>query len=531
MERRRSRPAASTSALLSVLLLTAGACGPEGDGDGARGSTASSTSSAGVPDAADPTRVVEELRPRVRIAGRPDSARSLAERMEHHHVPGVSLAVIAGHEVAWARGFGVRAFGGGEPVDTTTLFLAGSISKPVFATGALRLVETGQLALDTDVNRSLESWKLPATRFTEDRPVTLRHLLSHTGGLTVHGFPGYGVDAPKPTVPQILDGVEPANTDPVRSDTFPGARFDYSGGGYTVAQLMATDVTGVPFPRLMERLVLAPAGMGHSTFRNPPPASHARRAASGHEERDTPVDGRYHVYPEMAAAGLWTTAPDLARWAISVARSWRGEDGVLRRETAREMLDPQVELGEGGLVQEGAWGLGPALTGRGDSLSFRHGGRDEGFVATMSMWPEPGLGLVVLTNGTSSELLGEIERAFARVYGLPGDDRIVKRLAPPDSVTLGGLAGRYEGTGPVAGLAAEVRREGDILRIEAPGFVTSRLLPEARDVFFDRGTGTEWRFVRPDGEPEGPATRLEILRPGSDTPWVAVRARDGDPAR
>ncbi len=531
----------SAAAVAVALALALAACGPSGEADGPRGADAGAADGtrapaggAGNPDAAaadraapDPARIVDELRPRVRIAGRPDPSFSLAERMERHRVPGVSLAVIDDHRIVWARGFGTREVGSGQPVDTATLFLAGSISKPVFATGALRLVETGQLTLDADVNRSLESWKVPETRHTRDRPVTLRHLLSHTGGLTVHGFPGYDVDAQLPTVPEILDGAPPANTEPVRSDTVPGARFTYSGGGYTVAQLVATDVTGEPFPDLMRRLVLEPAGMVHSTFRNPPPASRARRAAAGHERWDTPVEGRYHVYPEMAAAGLWTTATDLARWAIAVSRAYRGEDGLLSPETAREMLSRQVQVGEDAGVGEAAWGLGPALAGRGDSLSFRHGGRDEGFVATLSMWPATGRGLVVLTNGTSGALLGEIRRAFASLYGLPGPERIEKRLAPADSVTLAGLAGRYEGTGRVSGLTAEVRREGDALWVEAPGLVRGRLFPEGRDVFFDRSTGTAWRFVRPGGEPEGAATRLEVLPHGGDRPWVAERATEG----
>lgn len=532
----RSRPArrAGRAAVHGVLagVLALGACGLPGEERDA-GSAAAGVDAAGAaaPGTPDPARLASELRTRVRVDGGADSAFSLAERMEHHRVPGVSVAVIDDHRIVWARGFGTREVGRSQPVDTTTLFLAGSISKPVFATGALRLVETGQLALDTDVNRSLESWKLPESRFTADRPVTLRHLLAHTGGLTVHGFPGYRVDATIPTVPQILDGAGPANTGPVRSDTVPGAHFDYSGGGYTVGQLMATDVTGETFADLMERLVLRPAGMAHSTFRNPPPSTHVHRAASGHEAWGVPVEGRFHVYPEMAAAGLWTTASDLARWAISVSRSWRGEGGILERETAREMLRRQVRVGEDDAANAPGWGLGPALVGRGDSLSFRHGGRDEGFLATFSMWPELGRGLVVLSNGTSGELLAEIQRGFARLYGLPGPERVEKEVAPAGSVELAGLAGRYEGTGRAGGLVAEVRRRDGGLWVEVPGRLRGRLFAQGPGVFFDRETATEWRFERPGDEPDGDAVRLRVLRPGTDVPLVAERAEAAGPDR
>lgn len=484
------------------------------------------------PDAAvpDPSRVADELRPRVRIVGAEDPAHSLVDRMEHHHVPGASLAVIDDHRVVWARGFGVREHGRDAPVDTTTRFQAGSISKPVFASGALRLVEEGQLSLEADVTRFLNSWSLPRTRFTEDRDLTLRHLLSHTGGLTVHGFPGYPIDVPLPTVPEILDGTGAANTGPVRSDTIPGARFTYSGGGYTVAQLMATDVTGERFPELMRRRVLEPAGMSRSTFENPPPDVHARHAASGHEAWDTPLEGRFHVYPEMAAAGLWTTATDLARWAIAVSRSYRGEGGLLSPETAREMLTPQVEL-PGGDDPSAGWGLGPVLADSGEAMRFTHGGRNMGFVATMSMWPASGQGLVVMTNGTSDAFLAEVERAFGAVYGLPIAPRVERRVASRDPGELTGLAGRYASGGTTDRVVVEVRREGDVLRVEVPGLVRGRLYPEeGSDAFFDSETGTSWRFERPGDDSAEAATRLHMTLPGSEGAVVAERVerRSGD---
>lgn len=507
----------------TVLATAMAACGPAGDAAADRASGA---------DTPDPARIVEELRPRVRIVGEPDSGFTLAERMARHRVAGVSVAVIDDHRIAWAAGFGTRTAGEEQPVDTATLFQAGSISKPVFATGALRLVEEGELSLDGDVGRHLTSWRLPPSRFTEGREVTLRQLLSHTAGLSVHGFPGYDRDAEIPTVAQVLDGTGPAHTEPVRSDTFPGARFSYSGGGYTVAQLAATEAAGEPFPALMRRLVLAPAGMARSTFENPPPDSLLGRMASGHEETDTPTRGRFHVYPEVAAAGLWTTAPDLARWVLDVAASWRDGGGVLSRASAREMLSSQVEPPRDGVVAEEAWGLGPVLGGAGDSLRFGHDGRNEGFVASVHLWPELGRGMVVLTNGTSGALLGELWRAFAEVYGLELATRIEKRLAPADSVVLAGLAGRYELNLGRSTLPVTVRREGDSLSVSVRNWVSGRLWPERRDAFFERGSGIEWRFVRPEGgPPDAPATELRVLVPGSGEPMVAERVGEGGAGR
>ena len=341
---------------------------------------------------------------------------TIEREMARLHVTGASIAVVVDGKVAWARGYGLKEFGKPDRVDTTTLFLAGSISKPVFATGLMALVDRGTVSLDTDVNALLKSWHLPASSFTEKNKVTLRRILSHSAGLTVWGFPGYEVGKPVPTVPQVLDGAPPANTPAVRNDTTPGARWLYSGGGVTIAQLLVTDVTGQSFPALMKELVLDPADMRRSTYENPIPAARASETATAHEKADTPVPGRWHVYPEMAAAGLWTTAPELARWGISLMKSYRGENGgLLSPPYAREMLRPQVALptvGPGARPSGGWWGLGVEVAGSGWNFNFTHGGRDEGFVATLIMFPERKVGLVVMTNSTNGMLLNEITTAF-----------------------------------------------------------------------------------------------------------------------
>src|SRR5262249_16319368 len=156
----------------------------------------------------------------------------------------LSLAIIQDGKIVKAKGYGVTEKGGKTPITTTTLFQAGSISKAVAAMGALHLVEQGKLMLDEDVNSRLTSWKVPENEFTKDKKVTLRGILSHSAGLTVHGFPGYAVDSPFPTLVQILDGEKPANTQAIRVDILPGSRWRYSGGGYTIMQQMILDVAG-----------------------------------------------------------------------------------------------------------------------------------------------------------------------------------------------------------------------------------------------------------------------------------------------
>lgn len=221
--------------------------------------------------------------------------------MSAYRVPGVSIAIIHNGSIEWAQGFGAAQVGGG-PVTTETLFQAGSISKPVAAMAALHLVEKGTLALDSDVNQALTSWKIPASAAAPGAVVTLRELLSHTAGLTVHGFPGYAAGTPIPTLVQVLDGEKPANTAPVRLEAAPGSRWKYSGGGYTVMQQLLLDVSHQPFPKLMHDTVLAPIGMTRSTYEQPLPTELRSGAATPYKANGAPVEGGFHIYPEMAAA-------------------------------------------------------------------------------------------------------------------------------------------------------------------------------------------------------------------------------------
>ena len=299
---------------------------------------------------------------------------NLAELMKAYNVPGLSIAVIENYKIVDAKAFGVISPGSSDPVTTKTLFQAGSISKPVAATAALYLVEHGKLSLDEDVNNKLKTWKLPENEFTKTEKVTLRRLMSHTGGLTVHGFPGYDVDEPMPTLVQVFNGDKPANTPAIRVDTVPGTKWRYSGGGVTIEQQMMMDVTGKAFPALMRETVLDKAGMTSSSYEQPLPAERAQMTAGGTYGDGKGVHGKWHVYPEMAAAGLWTTPTDLAKFAIEIALSKQGKSNhILSEKMTREMLTPVMnDVGLGFFMEKENPG------------QFGHDGADEGFQALLT---------------------------------------------------------------------------------------------------------------------------------------------------
>jgi CubicO group peptidase (beta-lactamase class C family) len=379
-------------------------------------------------------KVERGLLPPVLIKGTPGW--SIEERLRFHKIPGASVAVIRDFKVEWARGYGFRDVQTREPVTERTLFQAGSISKPVAAMAALKKVEQGRLSLEEDVNAKLVSWKLPENEFTKQKKVTLANLLSHTAGLTVHGFPGYAAGEKIPTVPQVLDGAAPANTAPVRVDLEPGTRFRYSGGGTTIAQLMLTDTERKPFPDIMSETVLRPLGMSDSTYEQPLPPTRARQAATGHRADGSAVEGKFHVYPEMAAAGLWTTATDLAKFGIEVQLSLQGKSNkVLSKASVERMVTPFLPSSD--------VGLGFFSEQHGQNIYFGHNGADEGFRAQLLVHREKGYGAAVMVNSDNSQVIGEIFRAIAREYGwdeyLPPEVETVA-VAPE---RLASYAGRY----------------------------------------------------------------------------------------
>ena len=345
------------------------------------------------------------------VPGEPEALRLTLQRwMELYKIPGVSVAVFDQQKLVWAKAYGVKEAGRPDLVTLDTLFQAGSISKPVTAMAALRHVEAGRWSLDDPINDRLVSWKLPGNDLQKDQRVTLRRLLSHNAGTTVHGFPGYAVGAPVPTVVQVLDGEPPANTAPVRVDIVPGSKVRYSGGGTTIVQLMMTDQLKKPFPEIMAETVLQPLGMTHSSYQQPLPAGQAAMTASGARSGGQVVEGRWHIYPEMAAAGLWTTPSDLAMVAIEVSLAHAGKSSrVLSQAMTRQMLTPQAE----------DFGLGFAVDPEDDA--FGHNGADEGFQAYLRAFVGSGRGVVIMANSDNGfAIFNRLADSIGRAYGWKG---------------------------------------------------------------------------------------------------------------
>ena len=412
---------------------------------------------------------------------------AIEERMKELRIPGVSIAVLHNGEIEWAKGYGMADSLDNRKVTTETLFQAGSISKPVAATRAHQLVEQGLMDLDANVNDYLSNWKLPENEFTEKEKVTLRRMLNHTAGLTVWGFPGYERGDTIPSIPEILDGK--GNTDSVRVYKEPGESWRYSGGGYTIMQQMITDMEQQPFPEILQKNVLNPLGMTSSTYENPLPEKYHAIAAAGYLEDGTQVKGKWHIYPEMAAAGLWSTPSELVLWGKEIQHILKTQvDGVLQAKTVNEMLIPSDD----------DQGLGPYVL----DLTFGHGGADEGFRAELLVWKETANAVVIMTNSDNgSTIIREILHSIVKEYDLP-DYTPTKRVFKEQSQEeLARFIGKYDF--PKYGqMSIKVKDDG----LEFSGDLAPNpvfIWPESDTGFFSTTSGQRLEFILQDSVPTG----------------------------
>ncbi len=455
--------------------------------------------------AARVTRIEHNLHPAVAVIGRPVPTATIQDRMTRYGVPGVSIAVFDSGRIVWAKGYGVADAAKGTPVTPTTLFQAGSVAAPVSA-AMLALVEAGRLDLDADINTALTSWQLPAHDF--DSTVTLRRIASHTAGLSVGSFGGYPRSEKVPTTLGVLRGE--GSTPPVTVDMTPGTVWRYSGGGYLVMQQAMEDVTHTPFAALMDSVVFRPLGMTNSSYL-PPPEARWGEAASGHDFSGAVAPGGWRIYPELAAAGLWSTPSDLALLFIEIQNSLRGESSRLLSQTTTEtMLTPVMnDFGLGVVIPHPAPPAPPMRI-------FRNTGASAGYRVLAVGFLEHGAGAVIMTNGGGGfPLINEIFRALATEYGWEGFPVNMVPLVTLSPARRASIATTYTVEGTPATFTLTWTDEG-FLRLASKEILGGDLIPIAQTTLVD---GDNERVLRVDWDGD------RVVRLVSRTGLVAVPRR------
>jgi CubicO group peptidase (beta-lactamase class C family) len=413
---------------------------------------------------------------------------SIPDRMAFHKVPGISIAVVRNGTLQWAKAYGLANTTDSTEVTKSTLFQAGSISKPIAALAALKLYEENKVDLDTDVNTYLKNWKVEENEFTKKEKVTLRRLLTHTAGMTVHGFPGYRQTDTFPTINEVLDGN--GNTPRIYVDTPPDSIWRYSGGGYTVMEKVVEDISGLPLEKYMKTNILQPLEMNSSTYEQPLPRKYHDKASAAYDSQGRIIEGLWHNYPEQAAAGLWTTPTDLARYCIAIQEIAAGKSvSVLSKETIGMMLTRH----------KNDWGLGPALASKGDSLRFQHGGKNEGFTNNMIAFANTGDAVIVMTNADNGgALIGEILRSASNYYQWEFARQRIVELADPETYNIEKFLGKYLYTDKVPGIGdyiVELTREDKKIIVVDPNNGDNNIMYAMDSLhFIDLNNGDEMIF-------------------------------------
>jgi CubicO group peptidase (beta-lactamase class C family) len=395
---------------------------------------------------------------------------------------GLSIAVVHNYKIEWARGYGSADSAEQRPVTTQTLFQAASISKSLNGVGVLRLAQERKLDLYADINNYLTGWKFPYDSLSKGKKITVANLLSHTGGLTVHGFPGYAVGDSLPTVEQVLDGKSSSNSPAVRSMYEPGLRSEYSGGGVTISQLIVMDITHGPYDRYMHDKVLMPLGMMSSFYTQPAPADKRQLLATGYQMNEKEIKGKYHIYPEEAAAGLWTNPTDLCKYIIETELSYEGKSAkVLDEKYTRLRLTPYIDS---------TAALGVFINNVHGDHYFQHGGANDGFRNQYFGLVDGGEGVAVMVNSDNGAILPELINSVATVYNWKGFyEPQTKTIITLEPAQFQACEGKYKSRDGKP-LFVQITAAKDRL-VFTPSWTGGHidLFPESALSFFDPDTG------------------------------------------
>ncbi|MDN3585975.1 serine hydrolase [Pedobacter aquatilis] len=404
------------------------------------------------------------------------------------------------YKVDFAKAYGMADSARQTKASIHTLFQAASISKSFNALAIIKLFHDKKLDLYIDINTYLKNWKFPYDSLSNGKKINTANLLSHTAGLSVHGFGGYEASAALPTTIQILNGIKPANSDPVRSQFAPGEKMQYSGGGTTISQQLLTDLTGKPYQDYLNNTILKALAMNESTFAQPPLDSNKQNLATGYLADGSAIRGNFHIYPEQAAAGLWTNPIDLSKYIIETQLAYQGKSNKLLNQS-----DTKIRLTPYANINGSA--LGVFIESPDSTKYFGHGGSNYGFQSAYYGSLEDGNGLAIMVNSDNGDIIPELINSIAKVYGFKGLYRTetVNLTQVPESL-LESYTGRYQ---LMPNFILTISRDGKSLFAEATGQPKIEVLAQSQTKFFSKEINGTIEFVAAE---DGKITELILFQ-------------------
>lgn len=325
-------------------------------------------------------------------------------------VVGVSVAIIENYQIVWTGAFGVKEIGTNDNITTNTLFQAASITKTFTALAVMRDVQYGRISLDSSVNKYLKDWKIPDNYMTKNNNVTVRQLLSHTGGVTNNVIPFvYDVNENIPTLMQALKGEKPAKNEQITVTYYPGRMYIYSGPGYAILQKLLEDIDEKEFTAIVGNNIFEPLHMTSSTFDFYLPNKKFKDFASGHLKGNELMAGRYQIVQPLTFGSLWSTPSDLAKVLIEMQLTLKDSSNkIIDQKHTQLMVTPDR-------ITQGKYGLGIYYEGRGGVKFFGHGGHNYGYISGMYGSPEKGFGMVIMTNSENGwKAINKINKVVGR---------------------------------------------------------------------------------------------------------------------
>ncbi|MCB2209219.1 MAG: beta-lactamase family protein [Bacteroidetes bacterium] len=374
-----------------------------------------------------------EIRGQVKFLEEAENFSSIRDRMSEYNIPALSLAVINKGRIEWADIYKNANFPEVQYLDCSSIFQAASLSKPVTFLAAVRMHAAGEIDLDKNIQDYLKEFVLPKGKQTVENPVTFRNIFSHTSGITPGGYQGYTKNLPMPSDLDILRGGEGVNSPAIEVIIPPNETLTYSGGGYTLAELTLQDIYNDEFSNIMKKWILEPAGMNHSEFTQPFPASN--RVAKGYDYSGKVLEGGWRNHPEQAAAGLWSNSIDMAKFLIEIYKAYQGESSISSQSDIKSILSDERDGQVYGFI----------VNRSGDDISITHYGGNAGYRTGMTISLTSGNGLVYLTNSDNGGALGnELLLSASQVYNWRHFKQTKAQRKNINPEVLKGLTGEYK---------------------------------------------------------------------------------------